>query len=204
MENNSIESFVKYPFFHREQSRSFKSNSFHARNLSCNVQRDCPVCPTGLQTANVGSSARKSANGCVSQTTVYQAGNCNCRPLKSQCLRAEGNRKSEVNRKQNSYGKKAREGLKSKEGLMQRRKRPVEPESVFGQTKASKQYNLVRHFGPDRVKVDFAVFAIAFNTGKPYNKTQIISENPKKQSFFDQKEIIFVFILMFIKKKSFC
>jgi hypothetical protein len=70
---------------------------------------------------------------------------------------AEGNRKIEVNRKLNRYGKKA------KEGLMHRKKRPVEPEAVFGQTKTSKQYNRFRHFGQNRVKMDFAVFAIAFN-----------------------------------------
>ncbi|MDR2691084.1 MAG: IS1182 family transposase [Dysgonamonadaceae bacterium] len=200
MENNSIEPFVKYPFFHKEQSRSFKSNSFHAQNLSYNVQRDYLVCPIGLQMANVGNSTRKSANGYVSQTTIYQAENCNCCPLKSQCHQAEGNRKIEVNHKLNSYRKKARELLKSKEGLMYRRKRPIEPEAVFGQTKANKQYNRFRHFGLDKVKMDFAIFAIAFNIGKLYNKTQIISKNPKKQSFFDQNEIVFVFILIFIKK----
>ena len=49
---------------------------------------------------------------------------------------------------------------------MHRKRRPIEPEAVFGQTKANKQYNRFRHFGGDKVKMDFAIFAIAFNIGK--------------------------------------
>ncbi|GHT21329.1 hypothetical protein AGMMS4957_09940 [Bacteroidia bacterium] len=33
MENNDIEGFVKYPLFHKEQKKSFKTNAFLAQNL---------------------------------------------------------------------------------------------------------------------------------------------------------------------------
>ncbi|GHT25004.1 hypothetical protein AGMMS4957_19020 [Bacteroidia bacterium] len=32
MENNDIEGFVKYPLFHKEQKKSFKTNAFLAQN----------------------------------------------------------------------------------------------------------------------------------------------------------------------------
>ena len=40
-----------------------------------------------------------------------------------------------------------------------------------GQTKAGKQYDKFRHFGLDKVKMEFAIFAIAFNIEKLYNKS---------------------------------
>jgi hypothetical protein len=55
--------------------------------------------------------------------------------------------------------------------VLHRRKRPIEPEAVFGQAKNNKQYNRFRHFNRDndKVKMDFAIFAIAFNIGKLHN-----------------------------------
>jgi len=44
-----------------------------------------------------------------------------------------------------------------------RKKRPIEPEAVFGQMKNNKSYHRFRHVGKDKVAMDFAIFAIAFN-----------------------------------------
>ena len=52
-----------------------------------------------------------------------------------------------------------------------RSKRPIEPEAVFGQMKFNKSYNRFRHTGKDKVKMDFAIFAIAFNILKLHQKT---------------------------------
>ncbi len=45
-------------------------------------------------------------------------------------------------------------------------------EGVFGQTKYNKAYKRFRHFGKDKVNMDFAFFAIAFNIGKMCKKNQ--------------------------------
>ena len=63
--------------------------------------------------------------------------------------------------------------LNSEEGLLHQSRRPIEPEAVFGQTKANKHYNRFRHFDKDKVLVDFAIFAIASNIGKMYRKAGI-------------------------------
>jgi hypothetical protein len=62
------------------------------------------------------------------------------------------------------HKERVRELLTSSEGRMHRRKRPIEPEAVFGQTKSNKQYNRFRHFNCDsgKVMMDFSIFAIAF------------------------------------------
>jgi hypothetical protein len=48
------------------------------------------------------------------------------------------------------------------------KKRSIEPEAVFGQTKYNKQYNQFRHFGKNLVKMDFAIFAIAVLSCEDY------------------------------------
>ena len=56
--------------------------------------------------------------------------------------------------------------LCSEEGLKHRGQRCIEPEAVFGQMKNNMNYKRFRHFGKDKVFMDFAFFAIAFNIKK--------------------------------------
>ena len=65
-----------------------------------------------------------------------------------------------------AYRQKASELLTSEEGLRHRGKRCIEPEAVFGQIKYNMAYRRFRHIGVDKVKMDFAFFAIAFNIKK--------------------------------------
>ena len=64
------------------------------------------------------------------------------------------------------YKRKVREKLLSEEGVEHRSERPIEPEAVFGQMKYNMAYRRFRPFGFDKVSMDFAFFAIAFNIKK--------------------------------------
>ena len=48
----------------------------------------------------------------------------------------------------------------------------MEPEAVFGQMKYNMAYRRFRHVGEDKVTMDFAFFAIAFNIKKMCAKLQ--------------------------------
>jgi len=202
MQNNEIEGFVKYPLFHAEQKKKYKDNAFLAQNLYYNAEKDYFVCPMGQHMENVGNSTRKSESGYVSNTTIYQAKNCHGCPLKCLCHKAKGNRRIEINHKLNEYRQKAREWLTSEEGLLHRSRRPIEPEAVFGQTKANKQYYRFRHFGLDKVKMDFAIFAIAFNIGKLHNKVKNTPQNQKKAPLFAKYPSVLMVVLFLYPKKS--
>ena len=201
MQNNDIEAFVKYPLFHAEQKKKYKHNAFLAQNLYYNQDKDYLVCPMGQHMNKIGCSTRKSESGYVSNLTLYQAKNCNRCPLKCLCHKAKGNRRIEINYNLNQYRQKARELLTSPKGLLHRSRRPIEPEAVFGQTKANKQYDRFRHFSLDRVKMDFAIFAIAFNIGKLHNKAQNTSKMQKKSSLFTKYQVFFVFVLFLTPQK---
>ena len=47
LEQNDIEAFVKYNYFHMEQKRSIKENIFLPQNLYYNSEQDYFVCPMG-------------------------------------------------------------------------------------------------------------------------------------------------------------
>ena len=47
-----------------------------------------------------------------------------------------------------------------------RGQRCIEPEAVFEQMKYNMNYKRFRHFGKDKIFMDFAFFAIAFNIKK--------------------------------------
>lgn len=101
----------------------------------------------------------------------YRAQNCNGCPLRCLCYKAKGDRRIiEVNHRLNRYKKKARELLTSEEGIRHRGRRCIEPEAVFGQMKFNMAYKRFRHFGKDKVSMDFAFFAIAFNIKKMCSK----------------------------------
>ena len=63
--------------------------------------------------------------------------------------------------------------MTSDEGLKQRGRRCIEPEAVFGQMKFDMAYRRFRHFGKDKVTMNFAFFAIAFNLKKMIAKMNL-------------------------------
>jgi len=170
MEMNDIEPFVKYNYFHKEQKKSFKNNGFLAQNLYYNSKEDYFVCPMGQHMEKTGTTIRKTDSGYISKISIYDAKNCTDCPLRCMCHNSKTNRRIEVNHNLNRHKQRARELLTSQEGLLHRSRRPIEPEAVFGQTKSNKNYNRFRHLDKDKVMMDFAIFAIAFNLGKMYRK----------------------------------
>mgnify|MGYP000799229511 CR=1 FL=1 len=114
----------------------------------------------------IGTKRDKTASGYVTQSARYKAQRCEGCPLRGSCFKARGNRIIEVNHRLNEYKKRARERQTSEEGIKHRGRRCIEPEAVFGQMKYNMVYQRFRHVGKDKVTMDFAFFAIAFNIKK--------------------------------------
>jgi transposase len=180
MEENGIEAFVKYNYFHKEQKKSFKNNIFHSENLYYNAEKDYFVCPMGQHMENVGTGKRTSDNGYISKVAYYQAMRCDGCSLRSGCHKSEGNRIIEVNHKLRHYKRKAKERLLSEEGKKHRSKRAIEPEAVFGQLKCNNKFNRFRLRSLIKVEIDFGLASIAHNLRK---LAQIIKENPNSKCF---------------------
>ena len=171
MDEAGMEAYVKYNRFHLEQRPRYKPNPFHHDNFHYNADEDYYVCPMGQHMTRIGTAHSKTASGYRSENARYRAQNCKGCPLRCMCYKAKGDRRIiEVNHRLNKYKKKARELLTSEDGLKHRGRRCIEPEAVFGQMKFNMAYRRFRHFGKDKVTMDFAFFAIAFNIKKMCSK----------------------------------
>lgn len=171
MDEAGMDAYVKYNRFHIEQRPRYKPNPFHHDNFHYNADEDYYVCPMGQHMTRIGTSHSKTACGYRSENARYRAHNCKGCPLRCLCYKAKGDRRTiEVNHRLNEYKRKARELLTSEEGIKHRGRRCIEPEAVFGQMKFNMAYRRFRHFGKDKVTMDFAFFAIAFNIKKMCSK----------------------------------
>lgn len=172
MESNGAAAYVKYNRFHIEHRPRYTPDPFRSENFYYNKEHDYCVCPMGQHMTRTGSSSKKSASGYVSQRATYTAQNCRGCPLRCRCFKAEGDKRViERNHRLEAYKQKASELLTSEEGIKFRGRRSIEPEAVFGQMKYNMAYRRFRHFGKDKVNMDFAFFALAFNLKKMIAKS---------------------------------
>lgn len=121
----------------------------------------------GQHLTRIGTRRSKTASGYITESARYRVRRCTGCPLRRNCYKSKSDRRTiEVNHRLNSYKRQARERLLSEEGIRHRDKHCIESEAVFGQMKYDMGYRRFRHFGKDKVTIDFAFFAIAFNLKK--------------------------------------
>lgn len=174
MDENGIEAYVKYNRFHIEHRPRYTPDPFHSDNFHYNKKEDYYVCPMGQHMERIGTKRTETASGYRSESARYRAQNCNGCPLRCRCYKSKTNHRTiEVNHRLKEYKRKAAQRLTSEEGRKHRGQRCVEPEAVFGQMKTDMNYKRFRHVGKDKVTMDFAFFAIAFNIKKMARKIAI-------------------------------
>ena len=199
MQGNDIEAFVKYNYFHAEQKKKFRENAFITQNLFYNAQDDYFVCPMGQHLERKEDIIKTNAHGFQSEITVYEAQNCNGCPLRCLCFKAKGNRRIEINHNLRRLKAKARELLLSEQGIKYRKKRCIEPGPVFSHIRYDGGYLRFRHFGQDKVEMDFALLAIGLNLSKlarkMTSKGKIPGNQPSKLKLGDFMNIIILNIV---------
>jgi len=188
MKEAGIEAYVKYNYFHREQRPRYVPNPFSPDQLYYNAIEDYYVCPMGQHMNRIATTYRKTNSGYQSELAKYRAQNCEGCPLRCSCYKGmRPQRVIEVNHQLNKLKQRARELLTSDEGIKHRGRRCIEPEAVFGQIKFDMGYRRFRHFGKDKVTMDFAFLAIAFNLKKMCSiiakRTKNGGNNPKNDHF---------------------
>lgn len=183
MEENGSEAFVKYNWFHREQRPRYRPDTFYPQSLYYNKEQDYYVCPMGQHMNKIGVKRGKTESGYTTESIRYKAARCEGCPLRSLCFNGKGDRIIEVNHTLNEYKRKAKERLTSEEGIRHRGQRCIEPEAVFGQIKNNMQYKRFRHIRKDKVTMDFAFFAIAFNIKKMCSRAAKQDKNARYTSY---------------------
>jgi len=182
MEQKEIESYVKFTYFHKEQKPGFKNNAFLQQNLFYNAEHNFYICPMGQRMDFAGTTHNVSQRGYKSEVSLYRAQRCQGCPLRGSCFKAKENRQIEVNQNLERHKQIARANLTSEKGLMHRRRRPVEPEAVFGQIKSNYKFNRFTLRGLNGVAVEFGLISIALNLSKMIKKRTIQAENDQNMA----------------------
>jgi transposase len=196
LEQEEIEAYVKFNYFHKEQKKSFKTDPYRPENLYYNKEADCFICPMGQRMECISEFEKSNDYGYVSTIKKYKAQNCRSCSIRGRCFKGKGDRIIEINHNLRRHKDQARKKLNSTEGLIHRSKRPVEPEAVFGQIKYNKGFNRFKLRGLDGVNLEFGLIAIAMNIAKLARKA---SAKAKSQFLLNyellKKQILSVFEL---------
>jgi hypothetical protein len=165
-EDNNIEAYIKYNYFHKEQKKKWKLDISKSDNLYYNKERDSYYCPMGQEMTKTGEYETQTKTGFKQTITTYQAKNCIGCPLRGACFKAKGNRTIEVNKNSKRLREQAKARLCSDMGLARRSRRPIEPETVFGNIKHNKKFKRFTMRGKDKVSLEFGLMALAHNLSK--------------------------------------
>lgn len=165
-EENDIETFIKYNYFHKEKKRKFREDIKQIENMHYNEEKDCFYCPMGQAMEKVAVRSNKTKTGFEQEISFYRAQNCKGCPMYPVCHKGVGNRTIQVNHNLRRLRKKARENLNSEEGLKKRSRRPIEPEAVFGNIKHNKNFRRLMLRGIINVEVELGIMSIAHNLSK--------------------------------------
>jgi transposase len=166
LDDNEIEGFVKFNYFHLEQTKKFKEDIFRRENHYYNPEQDCFYCPMGQKMQNIGEGKRVTSTGFEQKVSYYKAQNCQGCPLRWGCHKAKGERVIEVNHNLERYKQKARELLLSPEGVEHRKQRPADVEPTFGNIKQNKGFRRFMLRGKKKVEIETGLIAIAHNLSK--------------------------------------
>lgn len=171
LEKKGMGNLMKFPLYHREQSRKYKNNPFRKENFSYDVSTDSYTCPHRRTLRFKHVQQDKNKNGYLSKSRIYESENCEACPFSAQCRKSQdANRTISVNTNLERYKKQARDNLGSESGQQLRRRRGQEVESCFGDIKANMGFRRFHLRGKEKVKAEFGVLAIAHNLRKIYFK----------------------------------
>lgn len=166
LEKQSIDNYLKYSYFHQEQSKKWKENPFRAGNLHYNEEQDKLYCPMGQAMDRIADRKSESSAGYKQTYARYQAKNCNGCSLRGSCHKSKANRIVEINHNLSRHKQKVRQNLFSEQGLAHRSKRPWDVEAVFAAIKHNRGFRRFMLKGTDKVEIEAGLLAIAHNLAK--------------------------------------
>lgn len=166
LENNDVEAFVKYQYFHKEQSKKWREDPYRTENLPYDENDDSYTCPMGQKMNFIGEKIRVTDNGFRQVKRLYQAQDCKGCQVREACNKSKGNRQIEINTRLSYYKSIIRERLTSERGRKYRSQRPVDVEAVFGIIKGNRNYRKFLLRGLEKVEIEVGLLALSHNLSK--------------------------------------
>ena len=172
LKEKHIKNYIKYPLFHKEQTKKFKSMKYNWQNMGYDEINDKFICPEGKKLEYVKTRYDKTETGFIQENRVYECSDCSNCTHKSECTKAQGNRQIRFNKKLWQLKNVARRNLMSEKGLEMRGKRAEYSEGIFGQIKWNMGFKRFLLRGLDKVDLEWGLLCFALNI-KRMNKKDI-------------------------------
>jgi len=166
LEEQNIDNYVKYHYFHKEQSKKWRTDPFRADNLYYHEDQDKLYCPMGQPMDRLGDRKSKTSTGYAQTYARYQAKNCEGCPLRGSCHKGKGKRVVEINFNLKRHKQKVRQNLTSEQGLKHRSKRPWDVEATFAAIKHNRGFRRFLLRGVEKVEIEAGLLAVAHNLAK--------------------------------------
>jgi len=163
LEENNVDAIVKDGTFHRAGKRSWRGDPLNTDNWQYDPASDSYTCADGRRLVFVRSVRRETEGGYAQSLRLYSCESCEGCPLRDKCTRSQGNRTIQRNDEMRRLREKAHARLLSEDGKALRKRRAVEVETVFGETKANQVFRRFRLKGNRKVAVEWGLLMIGYN-----------------------------------------
>jgi transposase len=171
LEQHQLGNYLKYTTFYQDthpyrNPEIIRKHQFRSDHFDYDPQSDEFICPNQQRLSYLYTGKYKTANGFESERRHYECHSCQDCPLKSQCTKAEGNRRIQISFKLLEYRRQARENLTSETGKALRTQRSVDVETVFGNIKHNLRFRRFHLRGLEKVGIEWGLVCIAHNMRK--------------------------------------
>lgn len=175
LDEREIASYVKFPLYHKEQSKAYKKNPFNKDNFIYDNQTDAYICPNNKQLIFRYVKTITNKNGYRSFSRLYECENCHECPFAEKCKKSQiENRTIKINESLEHYKQQARRNLATEQGDKLKRQRGTEIESCFGDIKMNGGFRRFYLRGLPKVQTEFGLIAMAHNIRKICLKLQYL------------------------------
>ena len=110
--------------------------------------------------------------GYRSKITIYECEDCTDYPFKTQCTKAQGNRKMQVAKNFIDKRQKPYTDIITIKGIHLRVNRSIQVEGAFGVLKSDYNFNRFLTRGKNSVKTEFILLCFGYNINKLHTKIQ--------------------------------
>lgn len=183
VQKEDLGNYLKYNQFYVEQTRKFKRDVYRTENLPYNMERDEYQCPQGKVLEFSHIKTKKTENGYLRESRVYECESCDGCPVRDKCHKGQYNRRIEVSEKLNEMKREARKNLDSAKGIELRKKRSIEPETCFGDIKWNAGFRRFMLRGLDKVGIEWGLLSIGHNMRKLFVVLGLKKANSSNLSF---------------------
>lgn len=170
LKSENINGYIKPANY--ESSKKKNKHIGKRENMDYSPEEDTYTCKNGKLLVPAGTTKRTSKSGYETVATIYECESCEGCPLKTQCSKAQGNKRLQVSKRFLALREESLEKITSDEGVLYRVNRSIQAEGAIGVVKEDYGFRRFSMRGTENVRIESLLMAFGYNVNKLHNKIQ--------------------------------